>query len=244
MVTAGVLLAAYLVGSIPSGYLLIRAAKGVDVRRYGSHNVGAINVVRVGGPTLGLMTLCADVGKAAGTVFATRALALSASVIAAAAFLVMAGHAYSIWFLVTERRFSEGKSVASGLGVMLGLAGIGVLSWPLALAPLGVWLCGLLIPRLVTGRWWHISPATMLATITMPVAVWVAHPASSYLILAVAMATLILVRHKNNIRRLRNGTEPRLGERHANVEGERQPEHSSKCEHIAHGSEAKAQGDK
>jgi len=244
MVTAGVLLVAYLVGSIPSGYLLVRAAKGLDVRRYGSHNVGAINVVRVGGARLGVATLCADVGKATGTLFVGKALALHSSVIAAAAFLVMVGHAYSIWFLLREGRFAEGKSVASGLGVMLGLAGIGVLPWPLALAPLGVWLCGLLLPRLVTGRWWHISPATMLATATMPIAVWIAHPASSYLVLSLAMAALILVRHKNNIKRLLSGTEPRLGERLANADGDCPPEHSSKCECIAQGSEAKTQGGK
>lgn len=244
MVTAGVLVVAYLVGSIPSGYLLVRAAKGLDVRRYGSHNVGAINVVRVGGPWLGAATLCADVGKAAGALFVTKALALHSIVIAAAAFLVMVGHAYSIWFLVTERRFSEGKSVASGLGVMLGLAGIGVLPWPLALAPVGVWLCGLLVPRLITGRWWQISPATMLATATMPIAVWVAHPTSAYLILSGAIAVLILVRHKNNIKRLLSGTEPRLGERLANAHGNCAPEHSSKCEYIAQGSEAKTQGGK
>jgi glycerol-3-phosphate acyltransferase PlsY len=242
MVTAGALLLAYLVGSIPSGYLLVRVAKGLDVRRYGSHNVGAINVVRVGGPWLGLATLCADVGKAAAVVFVTKALALPTSVVAAAAFLVLAGHAYSIWFLLREGQFAEGKSVACALGVMLGLGGIGALPWHLALAPLGVWSFGLLAPRLVTGRWWWISPATMLATTAMPVAVWVAHPGSPYLVLSGAMAALILVRHKNNIKRLLSGTEPRLGERLANTGGDSPPEDPSKHERIAERPRLQAQG--
>jgi len=242
MVTAGVLLLAYLVGSIPSGYLLVRAARGLDVRRYGSHNIGAINVVRVGGPWLGLATLCADVGKAAVVVFVTRALALPAGVIAAAAFLVMAGHAYSIWFLLREGRCAEGKSVACALGVMLGLAGIDALPWHLALAPLGVWAFALVGPRLVSGRWWYISPATMLATTAMPVAVWAAHPASPYLILAVAMAALILARHKHNIARLLSGTEPRLGERLAYAGGGARPGDSDTYDQAAEQRQLQAQG--
>jgi len=213
MVTVGVLVAAYLVGSVPFGYLLLRAAKGLDVRAYGSHNMGAINVARVGGVWLGLATLAADVGKAMGTVFMTRCLGMSATVVATAALLVMVGHAYSLWFLLREGRFAEGKSVACALGVMIGLALTGVLPWRLALAPLGLWLVGLLAPRVLAGRWYWISPVTMLASACIPAAMWVAHPPRPYLILSLAMAALILARHRNNIRRLIAGTEPRLGER-------------------------------
>jgi len=213
MVTVGVLVAAYLVGSVPFGYLLLRAARGLDVRAYGSHNMGAINVARVGGVWLGLATLVADVGKAMGTVFVTRRLGMSATVVAAAALLVMVGHAYSLWFLLRDGRFAEGKSVACALGVMMGLALTSVLPWQLALAPLGLWVLGLLAPRVLTGRWYWISPVTMLASACIPLAVWAAHPPRPYLLLSLAMAALILIRHKNNIRRLIAGTEPRLGER-------------------------------
>jgi acyl phosphate:glycerol-3-phosphate acyltransferase len=215
MMTVGALAAAYLVGSVPSGYLLLRAVKGIDVRAYGSHNVGAINVARAGGIWLGLATLAADAGKALAVVVVSWSLGLSTADVAAAALLVMVGHAYSVWFLLRDGHFAEGKSVACGLGVLVGLAVIGVLPWALALAPLGLWVLGLLAPRLLTGRWNRISPVTMLATVSIPLVVGAAHPPVSYLYLSLTMAALILVRHKNNIRRLLAGTEPRLGERRA-----------------------------
>ena len=215
MLTFGLLVFAYLLGSIPFGYLLVRAVKGLDVRSYGSHNLGAINVARVGGIPLGIATLLADVGKAAAVVLVAHALAMPAGIIAAAAFLVMVGHAYSLWFLIHDGRFAEGKSVACALGVMVGLACISILPWRLALAPLALWLLGLLAPRLLAGRWLWISPVTMVASACIPVAVWAAHPPRPYLILSLAMAALILVRHRHNIRRLIAGTEPRLGERTA-----------------------------
>jgi glycerol-3-phosphate acyltransferase PlsY len=223
MMTAGVLLLAYLVGSIPFGYLLVRVAKGLDVRAYGSHNLGAINVARVGGIWLGLATLCADVGKAIAVVLILHGLAMPATAIAAAAFLVMLGHAYSLWFLIRDRRFAEGKSVACALGIMIGLARLSILPWRLALAPLGLWVVGLVAPRVLAGRWYWISPVTMLASACIPAAMWAAHPPRPYLILSVAMAALILVRHRNNIRRLVAGTEPRLGERRANTAGDGLP---------------------
>jgi len=211
--TVAFLLLAYLAGSIPSGYLFVRATRSLDVRNYGSHSVGAINVIRVGGMWLGLLTLVADAGKALGVVLATAGLGLPPAAVAAAAFLAMIGHAYPPWFLVRDGRFSGGKSVACGLGVLIGLAHVGVLPWRLALAPLAVWICALAAPRPLTGRWYWISPATMLASACVPLAVWSAHPGRAYLLLSVGMAALILVKHKDNIRRLRAGTEPRLGER-------------------------------
>jgi glycerol-3-phosphate acyltransferase PlsY len=213
MTSAGLLLLAYLVGSIPFGYLLVRGIKGTDVRAYGSHNTGAINVARVGGIWLGLVTLLADAGKAAAVVIGLHTLGMPATTIAVAAFLVMLGHSYSVWFLIRERRFAEGKSVACALGVMAGLARNGILSWGLALAPLGLWVLGLLAPRVLAGRWYRISPVTMAVSACLPVFMWAANPPEPYLILSVAMAGLILLRHKNNIRRLIAGTEPRLGER-------------------------------
>ncbi len=213
LTTAGVCLGAYIAGSIPSGYLLVRALRKLDVREYGSHNVGAINVFRVGGAGLGFLTLLADTGKALLVVLVASAVAPSPWTVALAAFLVMVGHAYSAWFLLTERRFSEGKSVACCLGCLTGLAWVGAVPWYVLMVPLGVWAAGLLGPRVLTGRWYWISPATMAAAISVPLAVWAARPAAPYVTLAVAMAALVLVRHKNNIRRLLAGTEPRLGER-------------------------------
>jgi len=215
MVTITALLLAYLVGSVPFGYLFVRAMTGLDVRSYGSHSAGAINVSRVAGVWIGLATLVADAGKAVAVVLVTAAAHMPASTVAAAAFMVMVGHAYSLWFLVKGGRPAEGKSVACALGILIGLARIGVLPWRLALAPLVVWALGLLAPRMLTGRWYWISPATMLASLCIPAVVRAAHAPSPYLALSVAMTALILVRHRNNIKRLLAGTEPRLGQRAA-----------------------------
>jgi len=213
MMTALLLLLAYLVGSVPSGYVLVRLVRGCDVRGYGSHSSGAINVARVGGIGLGLATLAADVGKAMLVVVVLHELARPDSTVAAAAILVMVGHAWSVWLLIYDGRLAEGKSVACALGVMVGLAAVGVLPWGLALAPLGLWVVGLVTPRALTGRWYCISPVTMLASASIPVVVWAARSPAPYFVLSLSMAGLILIRHKNNIRRLIAGTEPRLGER-------------------------------
>jgi len=215
MIDALVLVSAYLVGSIPFGFLLVRTARGLDVRDYGSHNTGAINVFRVGGPLLGLVTLLLDIGKAIIVVLVSHILIPNAWIVALACFLVMLGHAYSVWFCLLEQRFSEGKSVASGLGILIGLASLGQVPWQVAVIPVGIWLIGLIGPRLIAGRWSPISPATMAATISIPLAGWIFGVAPVYLTLLAAMAALILVRHKNNILRLIAGTEPRLGQRTA-----------------------------
>jgi acyl phosphate:glycerol-3-phosphate acyltransferase len=203
---------AYLIGSVPFGYLLVTAATGQDLRGYGSGSTGAINASRVAGPWVGLVTLAADVAKAVAAVLAA-ATTRRPVVIAAAALSVVVGHVYSAWFLVRGGRRSESKGVACALGVMIGLARTSVLPWHLALLPLGVWLFALLVPRAVTGRWYWVSPATMLAALVLPLAVWLAHPLPLYLALSVMMAGLILIRHKGNLQRLRAGTEPRWGER-------------------------------
>ena len=200
-------------GSIPFGFLLVRVARGIDVRDYGSHNTGAINVFRTGGPLLGFMTLVLDAGKAVVVVLISHALVPNPWIVVSACFLVMLGHAFSIWIFLFERRFSEGKCVASGLGVLIGLASVGELPWQVALVPVGIWLIVLAGPRLITGRWSFISPATMTATVSIPLSGWIFRAAPTYLTLLVAMAALILVRHKNNILRLISGTEPRLGQR-------------------------------
>jgi glycerol-3-phosphate acyltransferase PlsY len=217
MTMVGLCLLAYLAGSIPFGYLFVRAATGREVQTHGSHGTGAINAARVAGPWIGLATLAADAGKAAAVVLAA-ATAHRDVVTAAAAFLAVAGHVSSPWFAVSRRARAESKGVACALGVMLGLAGAGVLPWPPALLPLGLWLLGLVAPRLVTGRWYWVSPVTMGAALFIPVAVSLARPPAPYLVLSAAMAALILAKHKGNIARLRAGTEPRWGEKIALAE--------------------------
>jgi glycerol-3-phosphate acyltransferase PlsY len=215
---------AYCIGSIPSGFLLVKLTRGVDVRQHGSHNVGAINVFRVGGKKLGIVTLIADVGKAVIVVVAASLVSSSPWVIAAAAMLALIGHAYSVWFYISEHRFSEGKSVASSLGALAGLAIIGAVGWWVPLAPLGIWIAGLLLPKLFTGRWWLFSPVTMTTAALVPVIVSLSHPHPAYIWMSAGLAILILIRHKNNIIRLLNGTEPHIGERVAVAQGSISPD--------------------
>ncbi len=211
------LTAAYLIGSIPFGFLLVRLSRGIDVRNHGSNNVGAINVFRVGGPWLGSFTLVGDTGKAVVVVVVASSLASTPWIIAGCSMLVLMGHAFSFWFYLIEKRFSEGKCVASSLGVLTGLACTGAVAWWVPVAPLGIWLSGLLMPKLVTGRWSRISPVTMTASALIPVFVALSDPGLVYIWLSIGIAALILVRHKNNIRRLLAGEEPCIGQRTADV---------------------------
>src|SRR4051794_3137108 len=114
------ILLGYLLGSIPFGYLIGRAFKGIDIRRYGSHNIGATNVLRVVGPGPALLTLFLDIGKGllpvvlAAQPWWAGTPKLAWLVVASAAMAIL-GHAYSAWFYLRERQFSRGKAVAAGL---------------------------------------------------------------------------------------------------------------------------------
>lgn len=183
------------------------------MRQFGSNNVGAINVFRVGGPWLGIVTLFCDSLKAVAVVMLASAITNTSWVIAVAAMLVLVGHAFSIYFYAKEGHFSEGKAVASGIGVYIGLTAEGVLPPWLVGATVALWLAVLTLPRLASGRWPCISPATMIATAATPLMVIAVCPQPAFEALSLAMAALVLYRHKNNLKRLVAGTEPRLGER-------------------------------
>jgi glycerol-3-phosphate acyltransferase PlsY len=213
MLPALLLLGSYLLGSVPFGLVFTRLARGVDVRQYGSHNVGAINVFRVGGTWLGLLTLLADAAKGAAAVLVAWALRQPDWLVAAAALAVMLGHAFSFWLFLRDRRFSEGKCVATSLGVLSGLAVSGALSWWVPAGLLAFWASGLVLPKLLTGRWWLISPITMTAAAGIAALILLDRAAPSYICLGVSMSLLILGRHKHNIERLLKGEEPRIGQK-------------------------------
>ncbi len=207
----------YLVGSIPFGYVIVRLTKHVDVRDYGSKSVGAINVFRIGGPVLGFATILLDGAKGFVMVALTAKLAPGMDwAIAAAGFLVLIGHAYSIWMLLKEGRFSEGKSIASALFIMVAFAVLGAVPWQVPVGSLAVWGVYLLAPRLVAGQWWSVSPATIAATLATPFFFWLADPQfkhPAYLLWAIGLTILVLVRHKNNFRRLIAGEESKIGQK-------------------------------
>lgn len=192
--TALATLLAYLCGSIPTGVLLARLA-GVDVRSQGSGNIGATNVARTAGRTLGVLTLLGDALKGLVPVVAVRALGFDATAVALVAFAALAGHVFSIFL-----RFRGGKGVATGLGVLFALAP------GAALMPLVVFVALFAATRIV-------SLASILATAAAPLAMLVLGYPTPFVAAACAMAGLIVARHHENIARLFAGTEPRFQSR-------------------------------
>jgi len=188
------LVAAYLIGGIPFGFLLVKLKTGRDVREAGSGNIGATNVLRTTGTAAGVLTLLLDIGKGFFAVWAASRLT-SGNVhwMSAAAVAVMLGHMFPIFL-----GFKGGKGVASFIGAYLYLT-------PLPMAGvLLVWLGTVALTRFV-------SLGSILAAGTFPLAVWlIAHPPLSVMAASIASSALVVVRHKTNIERLRAGSEHRL----------------------------------
>ncbi len=192
---AGVLLLwaglGYLLGSVPFGILLARVMGLGDLRKVGSGNIGATNVLRTGNKTAAALTLLLDGGKGAVAVLLARAFAPedAAQIAALAAFL---GHCFPVWL-----SFRGGKGVATHLGIMLALA------WPVGIAACATWA--------VTAALFRFSSlAALLAAGLAPVWALLLGRADIAL-LAVVLAVLIYWRHWGNIARLRAGTEPKIG---------------------------------
>lgn len=183
----------YLLGSIPSGMILARAMGLGNLREIGSGNIGATNVLRTGSKKAAAATLILDALKGAVPVLLARWIAGedAAQIAALAAFL---GHCYPVWL-----RFRGGKGVATFLGVMLALA------WPVGLLCCAVWAAVAALLRIS-------SLSALVAAVSAPMwmlllGYW------PFLVLGIALAALILWRHRTNIARLRAGTEPRIGAR-------------------------------
>jgi glycerol-3-phosphate acyltransferase PlsY len=191
------LLGAYLVGAIPVGALIARAAGGVDIRRHGSGTIGATNVLRTLGPLPGALTLVGDVVKGYLAVRLAGAADPAPMWTALGAVLAIVGNCWPVFL-----GFRGGKGVATGLGAFLALA-------PWATAPAGlVWI-------IVTATFRYVSLASMVACAGFPIGVallgypWPATGA------AVVAGAIIVARHRANLARLMAGTEARLGERAA-----------------------------
>lgn len=183
----------YLLGSIPFGLLLTRAAGLGDIRQTGSGNIGATNVLRTGRKDVAAATLLLDGGKGA---VAVLALAVSAGPVPAllAGIAAVAGHCTSPWV-----GFKGGKGVATALGVVLAW------SWPAGLVCLLVWLAAAFLSK-------RSSVGSLAAMAAAPVLLWwLAGPETALAGLAVAAITI--GRHHGNIVRLIAGTEPRIGQK-------------------------------
>jgi glycerol-3-phosphate acyltransferase PlsY len=190
---------AYLLGSIPFGWLVVKATRGGDIRASGSGNIGAANVARNAGATAGVLTLILDAGKGYLAVWlASRETSGNARWMIVAAAAAVVGHVFPLWL-----GFKGGKGVATGLGVMLPIC------WQAVAAAAALWL-------LVVVFWRYSSLGSISAAAAMPVLVYLfyapGHAPPTYLSVGtVVIAALIIAKHRENIGRLMRGTESRLG---------------------------------
>jgi acyl phosphate:glycerol-3-phosphate acyltransferase len=189
---------AYLLGSIPFGLLIVKAAAGKDIRDSGSGNIGAANVARNAGAFAGALTLLLDAAKGYLAVWIVgRVTHENIHWMIAGAILAILGHMFPVWL-----GFKGGKGVATGLGVFLPIC------WQAVVAGAALWL-------LVVIFWRYSSLGSIVAAAAMPLFVYAFYaprhaPPSSVTLGTVLISILILVKHRSNIERLISGKENRL----------------------------------
>jgi len=196
-----VVIAAYMLGSIPTGYLVAKA-KGVDIRTVGSGNIGATNVFRILGKPAGIFVLVFDGLKGFAACVWLGDLIIKLFAIPAAdevyfrltaGVAVVLGHNYTCWL-----RFKGGKGIATSAGVLAGIV-------PQAfLIILSIWIVLFALTR-------YVSVGSLAASLTLPFATWLTKNDWTLTLVTSLMAALAIYKHKGNIRRLLNGTENRIG---------------------------------
>jgi len=188
----GPFLLGYLLGSIPFGLLLTRAAGLGDIRKVGSGNIGATNVLRTGRKGLAAATLLLDALKGVVAVLIADQVGQLAAVGAAAGAVL--GHMFPVWL-----SFKGGKGMATALGVTWGL------SWPVGAIACAAWL-------VFAAAFRYSSLATLLSIVVAAIAAWFLTDPRAAMLLTL-LAPLVWVRHHENIARLLNGTESKIGQR-------------------------------
>ena len=183
----------YLSGSIPFGLLIAKASKGVDVRGIGSGNIGATNVLRAAGKGAAALTLALDMLKGWAPVALGRILGVSDAQVAGVALAAFLGHLYPVFL-----GFRGGKGVAIFLGVLLALLP------KVAFLVVGVWL-------LIAAVFRYSSLAALVAAAASPLLVWLLDGRRDFVVVAVVLSGFILIRHRENMRRLLAGDERRIG---------------------------------
>jgi len=188
-------LCAYLIGSIPFALLLARRFGGHDLHRIGSGNIGAANVLRASGVRAGIVVAALDISKGAAGVLVAARMSNMENVGAIAGFAAVVGHIYPVWL-----RFRGGKGVATACGVFSVLAPLAVPAAILAFV----------------GTIWatrYISLGSVAASLVLPPIAWATGAPEVVVVVASALATLIIFRHRSNLVRVRIGTERRVGAR-------------------------------
>jgi acyl phosphate:glycerol-3-phosphate acyltransferase len=193
--TVLVVILAYLIGSVPFAWILARRWGAADLRRIGSGNVGAANVLRASGVKAGVLAAVLDIGKGALSVALAERFGGPGAVPAAAGVAAIVGHIYPVWL-----RFRGGKGVATACGVFSMLT-------PLAVPPaLGIFFISVWITK-------YISLGSVLASIALPPIAYALGTPAPAVIAAFAASLIIVFRHRANVLRLRMGTERRIGAR-------------------------------
>jgi len=194
-----IVIIAYLIGSIPFGYLIVRRKIGADIRQTGSGGTGATNVSRRAGKAAGVLTLLLDAAKGSVAVLVANTVAGEDWALAAAAIAALAGHIFPVWL-----GFRGGKGVATGVGIFTVLA-------PVAL------LCAGVIFVAIVAVTRYVSLGSIVAAVSIPVFVWLqsvfvvpVFELRPLLIAAVVGAALIVFAHRGNIQRLASGTESQI----------------------------------
>ena len=190
------LASSYLIGSIPTAYLVVRGLKRVDIRTVGSGNVGATNVTRVAGVWAGVAVLCLDMLKGAVATLGLARWMVDAPTVTgqlACGLMAVVGHCFPI-----ALGFRGGKGVATTIGVVLttmpAVASVCLLIWLISFA-----------------MWRYVSVSSLAAAGTLPTTQLLTHAPWSDVCLGAILAGLIILRHRDNIERLRRGTEHRMG---------------------------------
>ena len=198
LLTAGGFLLGYVFGSIPCGLWLVQAFHGIDIRKYGSGNIGTTNVFRTVGPKTAAAVLAGDMLKGILVLHIISKFSADPVIVAVTALGALLGHNYSLFL-----GFKGGKGVATGLGLFLYM-----LPWGAA-AGLCVWIIIVMITR-------YVSLGSVIAAIVAASAGWYLNYPAPFAVFGTLACLFVIIRHKDNIRRLLNGTESKIKPGHLN----------------------------
>jgi acyl phosphate:glycerol-3-phosphate acyltransferase len=190
-----VIVLAYFIGALPTGLILVRVLRGEDIRKYGSGNIGAANVLRVAGPAVAAAVLLVDVLKGLVPVLLALRAGLAPWAVVATGLAAIAGHNWSIFL-----GFRGGKGIATSAGVLAGL------SLQAALVAAAVWIVVVAISR-------FSSLGSLVAAVSVPITLWRLRTPPEYVAFGLIAALLAIYRHRANIERLVAGTELRVTDR-------------------------------
>ena len=194
-----ILLLGYLFGSFPSGYLVGRIVKGIDIRKLGSGSTGATNILRHIGKRAAITVFLIDVLKGVLSISLAKHFLLDDSWLVCVGLSTLIGHIWPVWL-----NWRGGKAVATGLGIFLGL------SWQVGVATLGVFILMISLFRIV-------SLASVSSALALPFIMFLSFNSSSFslafLIISLLATTLVIWRHRENITRLFKGEEPKIGQK-------------------------------